>query len=584
MKRLLTLLLAAAMLLCVFTGCAGKEEPAESSAPAEESAPAAVESAPAEESAPEEAPAEGEEAPAEEEAENTYIGLDAAMEQRVSYDLPICTNDEVYTVFETTADSSTAIQTKYPTLWYEMVGLNMEFTSVPNSVASEKLNLTIAAETYYDIMPTSTGGLFATIDVAVEDEVLWDFAPYLEEYMPNYNMLIHSDPQYEANSFSDNGALTNLMQFYHTPYTSDYGPMIRQDMLDGVGLETPVTFDDWDEVLRAVKDEYDLDAAMILSQSGVGRNNYFCAGYGIAGEVGLSPMLNIPLYIENETVYYGAIADAFYDYLKMVSTWYADGIIYQDYYTMTGWSPDNKPIYAGETFVWCDDNRTIDTYQYNLTDKFGDAVVWPVTDPVLEEGSTKVLASSIRVSEGGCYLSTTLLDKDWETFLRCCDYAYSEDSDYLLTYGIEGEGFEFDENGDPQYTELITNNPEGYSMADAKTLYTPISLCGGVLFNEASKIMYSDAYNACGEKWDRSWGEIISMPMDATMNAEESETYSTLITDIATYSGEMITKFIVGEADLDAEWDNYVETVRSLRLDEALACQQAAYDRYIGRG
>ena len=48
---------------------------------------------------------------------------------------------------------------------------------------------------------------------------------------------------------------------------------------------------------------------------------------------------------------------------------------------MTGWSPDNEPIYAGETFVWCDDNRTIDTYQYNLTDKFGDAVVWPVTDP-----------------------------------------------------------------------------------------------------------------------------------------------------------------------------------------------------------
>lgn len=135
MKRLLTLLLAAAMLLCVFAGCSSKET-AESSAPVEESAPVAEESAPAEET-----PAEGEEAPAEEEAENTYIGLDAAMEQRVSYELPICTNDEVYTVFETTADNSTALETKYPDLWYDMVGLNMEFTSVPNSVASEKLNV-----------------------------------------------------------------------------------------------------------------------------------------------------------------------------------------------------------------------------------------------------------------------------------------------------------------------------------------------------------------------------------------------------------------------------------------------------------
>ena len=578
MKRLLTLLLAAAMLLCIFAGCSSKET-AESSAPVEESAPVAEESAPTEET-----PAEGEEAPAEEEAENTYIGLDAAMEQRVSYELPICTNDEVYTVFETTADNSTALETKYPDLWYDMVGLNMEFTSVPNSVASEKLNLTIAAETYYDIMPMSTGGLFNSIDVAVEDEVLWDFAPYLEEYMPNYNVLIHSNPKYESASFSDNGALTNLMQFYHTPYTSDYGPMIRQDMLDGVGMEAPVTYDDWDAVLRAVAAEYDLDSALIVSQSGVGRNNYFVAGYGIAGEVGLSPMLNIPLYVENDTVCYGAIADAFYDYLMMISTWYKDGLIYQDYYAMTGWSPDSDPIYSGETFAWTDDNRTIDTYQYNLTDKFGDAVVWPVTDPVLEEGTTKVLTTDTRLNETGCFLSTTLLDKDWETFLKCMDWGYSEECDYLLTYGIEGEAFEFDENGDPQYTELITNNPEGYSMSDAKTLYTPTTLAGCVLYNEASKIMYSDAYNACAEKWDRSYGEITTMPTDVSMTAEESETYSTLITDIATYSGEMITKFIVGEADLEAEWDNYVETILSLRLGEALACQQAAYDRYIGRG
>ncbi len=576
MKRLMTLLLAVAMLLCVFSGCSSKET---SSSDAETSSPAAETSTVEESATVEETTGDSEEA-----AEPVgYVGLDAAMELRVSYDLPICTNDEVYTVFETTADATT-VETKYPDLWYEMCGLTMEFTSVPNSVASEKLNLTIAAEMYYDIMPTSTGGLFSTVDAGVEDGVLWDFAPYIDEYMPNYSLLIHSDPQYESNGYTDNGALCSLMQFYHTPYTSDYGPMIRQDMLDGVGMEAPVTYDDWDAVLRAVKAEYDLDSALILSASGVGRSNYFVAGYGIAGEVGLSPMLNIPLYVADDTVYYGAIADEFYEYLKMVRTWYADGLIYQDYYAQTGWSPDSDPIYDGESFAWCDDNKTIDTYQYNLQDTYGDSVlVWPVSDPVLEVGTTKVLATDTRVTETGCFLSTTLEDKDWQTFLKCMDWGYSEECDYLLTYGVEGEGFEFDENGDPQYTELITNNPDGYSMSNAKTIYTPTTLAGAVMYNEASKVMYSDAYNACSSAWDRSYGEITGMPTEATLTAEESEAYSTMITDIATYSGEMITKFIVGEADLEAEWDNYVETVLSIRLEEALGYQQAAYDRYIGR-
>lgn len=213
MKKLLALLLAMVMLLCVLSACAGKETeaPADPEPAPSEEAPApeepAPEEAPPEEAAPEEAVPE--EAPVEEEEE--YIGLYAAMENRVSYELPICTTGEVYTAFITTSDRN-ELTSIHDGEWYEMVGIEIEKTEVPNSVASEKLNLAIAAETYYDIMPMSTSGSFPSADAAVEDGVLWDFSEHLEEYMPNYNMLIHSDPEYEASAYTDGGAVFSLMQ------------------------------------------------------------------------------------------------------------------------------------------------------------------------------------------------------------------------------------------------------------------------------------------------------------------------------------------------------------------------------------
>lgn len=582
MKKLLALLMAAAMLLCILGACAGKqtETPAE---PEPEAAPS--EAAPA----PEETPADTSEAPAEEETpapeeapveETGYIGLEEAMKRRVSYELPICTTGETYTAFFTVSDRN-ELTSIHDGEWYEMVGINIERTDVPNSVASEKLNLAIAAETYYDIMPMSTSGSFPSADAAVEDGVLWDFSEYLDEYMPNYSVLIHSDPEYESAAYTDGGAVFSLMQFYHVPYTSDYGPMIRLDMLEGVGMDIPLTFDDWDKVLRAVKAEYDLEATFSISQSGVGRNNYFCAGYGIAGEVGLSPMMNIPLYVYEDTVHFGAMEDEFFEYLCMMSDWYADGILYKDYYTNTGWSPISDIIYDGQCFAWQDDNRMIDVYQANLTDP--NAKIWPVPDPVKELGNNHYLASSIRLTEGGNQLSTTLLDKDWETFLKCMDFAYSPECDYLLTYGLEGEAYELDENGVPQYTDLITNNPDGYTYTEAKQLYGFGTMSGCILFSEADNVFKSEASIEAQTAWDRSDGDVETMPTDVALTTEESEGYTLLISDIATYCGEMITKFIVGEADVRTGWDEYVDTIKSMKIDEALAYQQAAYDRYIGR-
>ena len=45
----------------------------------------------------------------------------------------------------------------------------------------------------------------------------------------------------------------------------------------------------------------------------------------------------------------------------------------------------------------------------------------------------------------------------------------------------------------------------------------------------------------------------------------------------------MFVKFIMGTADLETEWDGYVEYLKTLGVERALEIRQAAVDRYNER-
>jgi len=44
------------------------------------------------------------------------------------------------------------------------------------------------------------------------------------------------------------------------------------------------------------------------------------------------------------------------------------------------------------------------------------------------------------------------------------------------------------------------------------------------------------------------------------------------------YVNDMFAKFILGREDIDAKWEEYKETLRSLGVEELIEIQQRAYD------
>ena len=64
-------------------------------------------------------------------------------------------------------------------------------------------------------------------------------------------------------------------------------------------------------------------------------------------------------------------------------------------------------------------------------------------------------------------------------------------------------------------------------------------------------------------------------------SAATQEELSFLTTDINAFVLSKAADFITGVADIDAEWDSYIATVKEMGVEDAIAMYQTLYDNYL---
>ena len=91
--------------------------------------------------------------------------------------------------------------------------------------------------------------------------------------------------------------------------------------------------------------------------------------------------------------------------------------------------------------------------------------------PTLEEGGERSL---VQMGLDTLSVATAIATncEDVDTAVRFLDWLYSEEAITLFNFGIEGISFEYDENGNPQYTDDFLNGPDG--MVENASRYTGI--------------------------------------------------------------------------------------------------------------
>ena len=136
-------------------------------------------------------------------------------------------------------------------------------------------------------------------------------------------------------------------------------------------------------------------------------------------------------------------------------------------------------------------------------------------------------------------------------------------------------------DGKPVYTDVIMNNPDGWSQAQALAAYTRTSTSGAGIQSEDYIEQYYAQDNqkkALELSMKTDMGEHMFPP--TSVSEENQDRYSEIMSQVKTLSDEMEASFICGTTPM-SEWDSYQQKLKDAGIEEAIQMMQEAYDTYM---
>ena len=510
-----------------------------------------------------------------EESEAVEIGL---LTERPQVELPLC-DGETLTMWRGAVNRDASISSySENTVYAELekrTGVTIEFTEVPPPSMQEQFSLMVASQDYTDIMD-GIADYVSSLDVLVDSEIVTPLNSYLEEYAPSYNYLLNNCQELSRASSTDDGTIPGFSLLRVNKLGPSQGLVIRGDWVDQLGLRDPKTYDQMHDVLTEIKNAGLCEYPLAMEYVGTFDYGTLAQGYGVRAHLDAAKE---DYYIdETGSVQFGPIQDGFREYLEMIHAWYEEGLVTRDLLPNSMMS--SSDVLSGKYALWFDVGEFTETYASMASDPA--FCVRGISEPVQNEGDILALGGGAYYNAAAPSLYVSFTSEKPELAISFLDYCFSVEGSAMCNYGIEGEGMEYDSDGYPHYSSLITDNPEGLTFTQCTIKYTLMAY--GVIDDMRLQDSYSqnllDSIACWRSASQPSDNDYISL---FTMSVEESEEYSALYNNILTYASECVSQFIVGEKPLD-EWDNYVAEIKTMGIDTCVAHMQAAYTRYKTRG
>jgi len=453
----------------------------------------------------------------------------------------------------------------------EATGIKLDFRLSGEEIYSEQIKLLWASGDYCDLLVNGEQNYASGVDAAVEEEVLLDLVPYLEEHAPDYNAIMVKHPQFRTDLTSAEGYIVSFSEYCE--YV-DGGNVIRMDWLEQVGMEVPKTMDDVTEVARAFKEQLGIRNPIMWNADLT--SSCVWNGYGVVAPTNMGMDIGWQIADDGLTVVPSIQLEGTKKALEWMHNAFAEGLCTDDFMNVMNIAFDEY-IYANECgMAYGNANILAGGGAERSGQPDYDLRAFP--DPVEKEGMTNPLGKTSG-GIGASAIAVSALSEVPELAIEYMHWLYTEEGILVSNYGKEGEGFVYGDDGKPVYTDLILNNPDGMPSFVATFRYT--SLVGTPYYNTTERKIASfttDAEKECFDVWIT--GHTAEAIYQGKMTVEESEEYNALATDIATAVSEQCLQFVTGQKSLD-EYDQFVADMEGMGLPRMTELKQAAYDRYL---
>ncbi len=482
--------------------------------------------------------------------------------------------------------------------WENRVGLDFTFVHPPLNDDGTFFNTVISSGQLPDIMISSFSNYLGGVEGAIGDGVLVNLDDYILQYGHYYLTEAHKnwDAQAAKNFKTDSGMYRFGAASQRVPVLGmqHSGFVVREDLLDQAGLDMPETIGEFTEMLKAFK-ELGVEEPLVFEKLS---SSYIYGNGALTSHLGVNS--NTWMYDEEGKVTYAMIEDNYVEWLKLLNSWYNDGLISIDCISRTH-SDAEAVVTSGRGGVVAFGNwetqENIAVGKAAVGEEFnllGMPVLAADEDSVGEQYN--IFASPIVNGENTNYFGITTTNPAPVESFKALDYLYSYEGVELMVFGPETavdqlhreDGNVVDihwteADGKRQFSEYILNNPE-LEYNSIRYIYT-IQGLSTEYASEMEYMQYGEECNAqCWEAWTANYDVAHSrrLPNALSLTAEEASARTVIMTEVETFIYEKINQIVFGQDSIE-NWPTYVQQLYDMGIEDAIAITQAATDRYNAR-
>lgn len=542
-KRLLSLVLAATMLVTTAAGCGAKDTSAPSSGAPTDSAPIAPEN-----------------------KTETFIEDGKTFNKTGT---KISEDGLVLTGFGSKY-SGNAEWNSDMLLWKELearTGIKIEWETVENAEARTKALTLFAADDLPDVLGKNALNMVDVTKFGTSNQLV-DFAPFMEAgLMPNFKKLYDEDVNVRIACTDADGKIFSLPSVYLAPIETTRRFMhINETWLKNVGMEKPTTIEELLNVLRAFKekdangngdpkDEYPMSLGDAIAQT----------ERTVRGLAGIDNVFDQPYNIVDGELKQMYTSENMKNAFKFLNTCYTEGLVEPDIFTRK----------APEFFA----RLSNDQYGVTLLLPPADSSQFGILEPTfgLDGKGTAIWNWNVSPVLAASTFNITTANKYPQATARYMDYFYSEEGATLVRMGVEGETYVVNADGSYSYSDTIKNDPQGVEFAMAQhSFWLGPNTTPGRYTDKMCMPLYEGTIKVdCPAVFEKYLTpHAYSMPqLEATLNKERT----TLQDELNKYYSECRAAFMTGKMNIDTQWDEYVQTMEKLKVARLEEIYQIAY-------
>lgn len=455
----------------------------------------------------------------------------------------------------------------------EKTGIKINFEQVSPTAWAERKNLALASQDMPDIIIGGIGGMSdSEVNKYSSQGIIMELNDYIEKYAPNFNKLLEEKPDLDAVIRNPEGKIYGLP--FYQELVSERIPdnlFINKKWLDKLGLAVPETTEEFYEVLKAFKTQ-DPNGNGLADEIPLSyRSNQRLTGeLSLFGSFGVVDNEN-HLMIEDGKVLFSPMEEGYKEGIRYMNRLYGEGLIDPEVFTQDqsqyigkGQSEEEIVgsfiIFNYENYVGAE--RAYSDYVPLLPLKGPDG------DQLWNKYATGYDTNAFLITKNNKYP---------EASIRWADEFFTVETSMQAIQGEIGVNLEY-ENG--KYK--IMDPPEGSSLNEIRSKICPASYIFGMMTKEMiDNIEFKEDMTRKLERcslYDPYTPEeilpVLRLPQD------KLEQRANIFTDLTNYVAEMKAKWVTGEMDVEKSWEEYVETLKAMGVEDYVRIYQEAYDAY----